>query len=167
MLSPHQNQYYSSPQVIKSLEAKYKARRTLSERVADWTVYHFGSTAFLLTNILFFCFWILINIGALPFIEPFDPFPFILLTTTVSLEAIILSVSVLISQNRAAKIDDLREEVDLQVDTIAESELTKLIKLTTLLLEKHGIDVSGDKELGQMLKPINENKIEKSLEKQI
>jgi len=89
------------------------------------------------------------------------------LTTIVSLEAIILSIFVLISQNRGSKIDDLREEIDLQVDIITESEVTKLLLLVVRLLQKNGVDISSDKELEEMLKPINEAKIEKSLEKQV
>lgn len=161
------NSYFTSRHVIRSLKAKYKARRSLPEKIADWMTSHFGTTNFLLINVLFFVFWLLINTGNFTFIQPFDPFPFILLTTIVSLEAIILSIFVLISQNRASKIDDLREEIDLQIDIITESEVTKLMRLVTLLLQKNGIDVSNDKELEEMSKPINEAKIEKSLEKQI
>ena len=158
---------FTSRHAIRSLKAKYKARRSLPEKIADWMTANFGNTKFLFVNVLFFSIWLIINIGVIELIEPFDPYPFGLLTTIVSLEAIILSIFVLISQNRAAKIDDLREEIDLQVDIITESELTKLIKLTILLLQKNGIDVSNDEELKEMLKPFNENKIEKSLEKQV
>lgn len=161
------NSYFTSQHVIRSLKAKYKTRRTPSEKIADWMTSNFGTTSFLLINALFFITWLLINTGFHSSLKPFDPFPFVLLTTVVSLEAIILSIFVLISQNRAAKIDDLREEIDLQVDIITESELTKLMKLNVLLLKKSGINVSSDKELAEMLKPLNEVKIEKSLEKQV
>lgn len=167
MSEDHQYIPQTSRHVIKSLKAKYKARRTLSEKVADWMTSAFGSMTFLFINALWFTIWVFINIGAIPSIRPFDPYPFGFLTMVVSLEAIILSTFVLVSQNRAAKIDDLREEIDLQVDMITESELTKLMKLNTLLLQKSGIDVSQDKELEEMLKPLNQHKIEKSLEKQV
>ena len=159
--------HFTSRHVIKSLKAKYKARRSLFEKISDWMTHHFGTPTFFLINGVFFVLWLLINTGNIPFIEPFDPYPFILLTTTVSIEAIILTIFVLISQNREAKIDDLREEIDLQIDIITESEVTKLMKLMILLLQKNGVDVSDDKEIEQMLKPINENKIERTLEKQV
>ena len=158
---------FTSRHVIRSLKAKYKARRRPAEKIADWLTFHFGSTTFLFFNVVFFIFWLFINTGNFPFIQPFDPYPFGLLTTIVSLEAIVLSIFVLISQNRASKIDDLREEIDLQIDSITESEVTKLMKLVTLYLQKNGVDLSQDKELEEMLKPINESKIEKSLEKQV
>lgn len=158
---------YTSRHAIRSLKAKFKARRTTPEKIADWMTKHFGTTTFLFINLIIFVLWLLINSELIFLLKPFDPYPFILLTTMVSLEAIILSIFVLISQNRAAKIDDLREEIDLQIDIITESEITKLLGLTALLLQKNGIDVSKDKELKQMLEPINEEKIERSLERQI
>src|SRR3990172_11628209 len=167
MPTPNRAQPTTSRHVIKSLKARYKARRSLSEKIADWMTGHFGTTNFLFINLLFFIIWLLINIGVIPFLDSFDPYPFGLLTTIVSLEAIVLSIFVLISQNRAAKIDDLREEIDLQVDMITESELTKVMKLVALHLQKDGVDLSKDKELEEMLIHLNENKIEKSLEKQV
>ena len=107
------------------------------------------------------------NTGFIYFIQPFDPFPFGLLTMIVSLEAIFLAIIVLISQNRAAKIDDLRAETDLQINTITEEEITKVMELQVLLLKKNGIDVSHDPELMQMLEPTDLDRIEKSLEEQI
>ncbi len=158
---------FTSTHVIRSLKAKYKTKRSSAEKIADWMTFTFGSMGFLFLNMFLFIFWVLLNIELINFIKPFDPFPFGLLTMIVSLEAIFLSIFVLISQNRAAKIDDLREEVDLQVDIITESELTKVMKLVTLLLQKNGVDVSKDKELELMFKPLDESKIEKSLEKQV
>lgn len=157
----------SSRRIIRSLKAKADAKRTNPEIIADWATARLGSIYFLLANGVWFLVWISINIGVIPGVKPFDPYPFGLLTTTVSLEAIILAILVLISQNRASQIDDLREEIDLQVDIIAEQELTKLMKMTKMLMEKNGIDVSGDQELEAMLKPANVDKIEKILEKQV
>lgn len=159
--------YHTSRRIIKSLKAKADAKRTPAEIIADWMMKRLGSISFLVFNIIWFMSWIVINTGQIPAIAPFDPYPFGLLTTTVSLEAIILAIFVLISQNRAEQVDDLREEVDLQVDIIAERELTKLIKMTEILMEKNGIDVSQDAELQEMIKPTNLENIEKSLEKQL
>ncbi len=85
----------------------------------------------------------------------------------VSLEAIILAIFVLISQNRTTKIDDLREETHLQLNLISEREITKIIKMIALLLEKQGIDISQDPELKKMIRPLSEEDIQKRLEKEI
>lgn len=153
--------------ILRSIKAKADARRTQTEKIADWMTLRFGSITFLSLNVLLFVAWILINTNQIKVISPFDPFPFSLLTTFVSLEAIILAIFVLISQNRNVKIDDLREEIHLQINLISEKEITKIMKITTLLLEKNGIDLSEDPELKKMLKPISEEEIEKRLEKEI
>ncbi|MBP9694885.1 MAG: DUF1003 domain-containing protein [Candidatus Magasanikbacteria bacterium] len=152
---------------IHSVQKKHDAMRTWSERLADAITNLFGSIIFFLINLILFSLWILINTGLLPLIEPFDPYPFGLLTTMVSLEAIFLSIFVLLSQKRSAKIDALREEVDLQIDIITEQELTKIMHLLVKLLEKNGIDTSKDTELQEMLKQLNTSKIERVLEQQI
>ena len=153
--------------IFRSIKAKADAKRTTTERVADWMTSRFGGMTFLSLNILVFVFWILINTNQIEGISPFDPFPFSLLTTIVSLEAIILAIFVLISQNRNSKIDDLREETHLQINLIAEKEITKVMKMIAILLEKQGLDLSQDPELKKLLRPISEEEIEKRLEKEI
>ena len=153
--------------VFRSIKAKADAKRTTTEKVADWMTSSFGTVTFLVINILFFGVWLLINTGYLGGIDGFDVFPFSLLTTIVSLEAIILAIFVLISQNRSMKVDDLREEIHLQINLIAEKEITKVMKMVALLLEKQGIDIAQDPELQRLLKPISEEELQKKLEKEI
>jgi|SRR3989344_256362 len=153
--------------IFRSFKAKADAKRTMTEKIADWMTAKSGSSGFLLFNAIVFLLWILINTGKIKFIPIFDPFPFNLLTMVVSLEAIILAVFVLITQNRTAKVDDLREETHLQINIISEKEVTKLIKMMALLLERQGIDISQDPELHKMLRPISEEEIERRLEKEI
>ena len=153
--------------VFRSIKAKADAKRTSMEKMADFMTSGFGSNTFLLLNVFLFLAWILINSGQIKYISPFDPFRFNLLTNIVSLEAIILAIFVLISQNRTAKVDDLREETHLQLNLISEREVTKLMKMMALLLERQGIDLSQDPELHKMIRPVSEAEIEKRLEKEI
>ncbi len=152
---------------ILSVKGRADEKRKLSERIADALTLGFGSMAFLVLNVVWFVVWIVINVGLIPGIEPFDPFPFGFLTMVVSLEAIALAIIVLMSQNRAAKIADLREEVDLQVDMMAEQELTKLLQLVTMLAEKQGIDLRHDEELQEMVQPSDHSQIEQALEQEV
>lgn len=153
--------------IFHSMKAKADAKRTTMEKLADYMTSIFGSNIFLLLNIFLFVAWLLINTNKISFLAPFDPFPFNLLTNIVSLEAIILAIFVLISQNRTARIDDLREETHLQLSVISELEVTKIMKMLTLLLEKNGIDLSQDPELHKMIRPVSEEDIERKLEKEI
>jgi uncharacterized membrane protein len=154
-------------EMIKSLKAQQDEKRSFAEKIADVLTSTFGTMGFLILNILWFATWIVINTGLIPNIEPFDPFPFGLLTMIVSLEAIALAIIVLISQNRSAKIADLREEVDLQVDLLTEREITKLLHLVAAIAEKQGIELETDQELQSMLEPAPMSKIEQALEKQV
>jgi uncharacterized membrane protein len=154
-------------QVFRSIKAKANAKRTRLEKMADTMTSNFGSNTFLWFNVVLFIFWILVNTNKIQSIPAFDPFPFNLLTNIVSLEAIILAIFVLISQNRTSKIDDLREETHLQLNLISEREITKIIKMLALLLENEGIDLSQDPELKRMVRPVSEEEIERRLEKEI
>lgn len=157
----------TSRRLIQSMKTRANKQRTVSQKFAERTTRWFGSMAFLIINTVWFVVWIIWNVPLIPGLEPFDPFPFELLTTIVSLEAILLAIFVLISQNRAERVADLRQEADLQIDILTEDELTKMMRLLILLLEKHGIDTSADAELQAMLLPTNLEKLERTLEAQI
>ena len=65
-----------------------------------------------------------VNVDAIREINSFDPFPFPFLTMTESLEAIVLALFVLASQNRLALQPDKRSHLDLQIDLLAERGMT-------------------------------------------
>lgn len=150
--------------IIKSLRTQENEKRRPTEKLADWLTETFGSVAFVVFHVIWFGLWILANMGYIPGVAVFDPYPYGLLTMVVSLEAIFLSTFVLISQNRAAKVDVLRDEIDLHVDTITEQEISKLMKMVALLMKKEGIHV--DKEASEMMKPTDLSKVQKIFEKE-
>ncbi len=152
---------------VTGFAAEMAKGRTPGQRVADWLTKFFGSIWFFAFNFLIFLVWILANINTIPSFHPFDPFPFGLLTMIVSLEAIFLSIFVLISQNRESQINDLREEVDLQVNMIAEEEITKVLALIARLYDHFKIPVEEDPELKTMMKPLNTKEIEERLREQL
>ncbi|MDO8560603.1 MAG: DUF1003 domain-containing protein [bacterium] len=154
-------------EVIESIEARLGARRTFGERFADVLVKLSGNFSFAILHILAFAAWIIINLGFVPDVPAFDPYPFNLLTMTVSLEAIFLSIFVLISQNRETKTSDLRQEVDLQVNMIAEREITKLIHLVAYLMKHLNVPYEKDPELKHMMKPLDTEEIRSELERQL
>jgi len=150
-----------------SFESKIQKTRTLVERFSDGINNTVGSFPFFIINLLIFTAWFAINTGQIPNIPPFDPYPFNFLTMTVSLEAIFLSIFVLMSQNRQASIDSLRDEIHLQIDLIAEKEITKALKLIAEIHQKTVGETESDKQLQQMLQAINTNQIESNLEKEL
>jgi uncharacterized membrane protein len=110
----------------RNVNEEMEDRRTRVQKVADWIAEFSGSVAFLLIHVVIFAVWILLNVPAVPGAPLFDPFPFGLLTMVVSLEAIILSVFVLLSQNRQAAKDRIRSDVEYGVNLKAELEVAHL-----------------------------------------
>jgi uncharacterized membrane protein len=151
---------------FKSFEAKSLKSRNMSSLVADDLTNFCSTPFFLYLNIVFFIVWIAVNSGYIPFVHVFDPFPFGLLTMAVSLEAIMLSIFVLVSQNRTAKIDTIREEVHLQINLRAEEEITKILQMLHDVQHKLGID-KKDPELHDMLERTDAGYIERSIIAQI
>jgi CRP/FNR family transcriptional regulator, cyclic AMP receptor protein len=96
------------------------------ERLSDFLTSIAGSIRFVYFNFLWFASWIILNTRIIPGLEPFDPFPFGLLTMIVSLEAIFLSLFVLISQNRQAARDKVRNDIEYDVNIKAELEIKDL-----------------------------------------
>lgn len=154
-------------QIIQSFKKSAKEKRTPLEKFADSMTKFSGSVWFLIANIAWFVVWIVLNSNVFENIEPFDPFPFGLLTMIVSLEAIVLSTIVLISQNRETRVNDLRSEIDARIDIVSEEKITKVLELLTILMKKNDIDLSKDELLIKMLEVENKELIEKQLEEQI
>ena len=112
----------ASRNVVREVED----RRTRVEKAADWIAEFSGSIAFLNIHIVIFAVWILLNTSWMPGMPMFDSFPFGLLTMVVSLEAIILSVFVLLSQSRQAAKERVRSDVEYEVNLKAELEVAHL-----------------------------------------
>jgi uncharacterized membrane protein len=105
-------------------------RRTTVMKIADWISEFSGSLPFLFIHCAIFFLWIVVNVGPLAhtLVGGWDPFPFGLLTMAVSLEAIILSVFVLLSQNRQVVRDRVRNDIEYDVNLKAELEVSELHK---------------------------------------
>ena len=153
-------------QAFRAVKARQAAEDTWVERLAGRVSDLAGSTSFLFLHIVWFAAWIIWNAGLLP-LRPFDPYPFGLLTMVVSLEAIFLSLFILMSQKRESSIGELREETTLAVEFRMEAEVTKLLQLVAGLYTRLGYQIGEDKELQEMLRPLDARQIEKDLMEQL
>ncbi len=113
----------------KDVAKEFEKRSKWHHKLSDIITAIFGSMTFVVIHIIWFTFWILANMGKIPGVPVFDPFPFGLLTMVVSLEAIILATFILVSQNRAGERAELRSEFDYQVDLKAEKHLAEILEL--------------------------------------
>ena len=108
----------------RNVNEEMEDKRTAIQKSADWIADFSGSIPFLMLHIVFFAVWIGLNV--IPGLTAFDPFPFGLLTMAVSLEAIVLSVFVLLSQNRQAAKERIRADIEYDVNLKAELEVAHL-----------------------------------------
>lgn len=147
--------------------AEMNRKRTTSERIADFLTDSFGTIAFFTLNAALFLAWIVVNSNVIPGFTPFDPYPYGMLTMVVSLEAIFLSIIVLISQNRAAKIADLREELDFQVNVAAEQEITQILKMLERVERKLLVREKDPVELSRMEEGLDLADLEKDIDNEL
>lgn len=154
-------------EITEELHAQLKFKHKWSDKVANFLTCRFGTVSFLFLNFLFFAVWIVVNEPWFDstLIPPFDPFPFGLLTMIVSLEAIFLSIVVLISQNRQSKTSDIRQRVEFELDVRSEEETTKILQMLDELHMHLGIKKKHDDDLVRMERPTDLGKIQRRVER--
>ena len=133
-------------EAIARLEKKSAQRHTLGERIAEMVTRVAGGVVFIVIHVVWFIVWISANMGIVPGVTPWDPFPFSFLTLVVSLEAIFLSLLVLMTQNRLTRDADKRAQLDLQINMLAEQESTATLRMLEKICEHLGIDFEVEEE---------------------
>jgi len=147
------------------LERRARQERTSADWLSDAVTRVTGNGVFAAANASFFLLWIIVNTVGVGSLAPFDPFPFSLLTLVVSLEAILLAIFVLMAQNRMTRAADKRAHLDLQVDLLAEQELTAILRMLRAICVKLQVDVQiADETMRQLSKETDVQKLAKALD---
>ncbi len=134
------------------------------ERLVDRVTQLAGSIPFIVAHLLWFGGWLLLNRGA----GRFDPFPYSLLNVLVSLEAIVLTSFVLMTQNRMTHQTDRRAHLDLQVNLLAEQELTAILQMLYALCQKAGTCARvNDARVDQLLRETDIVQLAVALDKEL
>jgi uncharacterized membrane protein len=152
--------------VFRAIKAQHSGEQTRMQVAANWLTSLASSTGFFMFHVIGFAVWLLWNSPFTP-LPKFDPFPFGLLTMIVSLEAIFLSIFVLMTQGRESRIGELREELTLQVNLRIEEEVTKTLHLVAGLYTRLGHTLGNDPDLKQMLQPLDPAQMEREVNEQI
>ena len=132
---------------VLRLEAAALRHRTAADQIADAIAAFTGTVGFVLLHLVWFVLWMIINLGFVSIVRPFDPYPFQLLAMVVSIEAVLLSTFVLIKQNRMSYLSDRRAHLDLQINLLAEREITRLLQVTERIAAKLGAQPDSNEEL--------------------
>ena len=122
-------------------------KRSVADRISDGIANFVGSIAFVAIHLVWFGVWVGLNAG----LWKFDPYPFALLCMLVSLEGVLLSTFVLIKQNRMSQRADHRSHLDLQINLLAEKEVTKVLQLQRLICRQLDIkEAEADQEVAEL-----------------
>jgi uncharacterized membrane protein len=131
-------------------EQEFMARRTPSERLGDAIAGFVGSLSFVAIHLCIFAFWISANTLHLG-VPHFDPFPFSLLGTCVSLEALLIASFILMRQARLARRADERDHLVLQILLLTEKEITAVIRMNREMAAKQGLSgIARDREIREL-----------------
>jgi uncharacterized membrane protein len=146
------------------LKSSLNFTRTKTDKLAVFIINILGSLTFLLICVLIFGAWICWNTHIIPGVKAFDPFPFSTLEMSVSIFAIILSISVLINQNRQGRIEKIKQQVEFEINVRAENEITKVLQMLHEIHIKLGLNTKDDQELEKMKRETNINQIHQSVD---
>jgi len=132
-------------------DAQISGVQLLIERISGF----FGSPAYFAFAVAFIVIWMLVNgWGAHAGWHHVDAPPFPWLQGFVSSNALLLTVAVLIRQNRMAQVAEHRSHLDLQINLLSEQKVTKILQIVDeLQRELTALRGRPDSEVAEMTKP--------------
>ncbi|WP_294191203.1 DUF1003 domain-containing protein [uncultured Sphingomonas sp.] len=148
---------------MRERRAREEATAPWSERVSDRVTAFAGSMTFVAIHAVAYGAWIAVNVGVVPGVRAFDP-SFVMLAMEASVEAIFLSTFVLISQNRMMGTAAKQADLDLQINLLAEHELTRLIGLVDRMARHMGLDPDAHGELDEIKQDVSPEAVLDGLE---
>jgi len=123
---------------IARIEREHVETLTTGARISLAVTSIAGTFAFAAGHVAAFLLWMIWNSFA-PAAWRFDPYPYGLLTMFVSMEGVILAVFVLITQNRMSLQSDRRDHLDMQIDLLAEQEMTMVLRILSRISDRLGV----------------------------
>jgi uncharacterized membrane protein len=134
-------------QTIAQLDQEALHEQSTSDRISAAISRFVGSLTFVAAHVIWFSGWALWNVGLIPGLEPFDPYPFGLLTMLMSMEAVLVATFVLITQNWMNQMADRRAHLDLQVNILAEQEMTLVLRMLRSISQKVGVEAEPEEKV--------------------
>lgn len=117
------------------VDKQEEAKLTFGDKVADKVSEKAGSWGFIFGFTLFLVFWVILNTVIMIDGQEIDPYPFILLNLVLSCIAALQAPIIMMSQNRQAAKDSLRNQNDYRIDLKSEIILEELHDKMELILK--------------------------------
>ena len=138
-------------ETIAKVEQQLAGRRTRKDRIGDAIARFFGTLRFIAAHAIFFTSWFALNLGLVPGVQPFDPYPFPFLGLIVGIEFIFLTTFVLMNQNLQSRREAQWAHLNLQLEMLAEHEVTKNMQMLHLICKHLGLgEPTGDHEVKEL-----------------
>ena len=150
---------------IADLEERALHQRGTADRLSDAISRAMGSGPFALLHIVGFSAWLVLEHEAGAWHRAVRSVPLQFFDAGGELEAFFLAVFVLMSQNRMTRQAEKRAHLNLQVDMLAEQELTAILRMVQGLCKKHGVEVvMHDDKLEELVKETDVQSVAAALE---
>lgn len=115
---------------IAEYYARHEEKVTAAQAFIEKMSVFLGSPGYVAANVVFIVCWIILNLAAPELgIDQFDEPPFFWLQGFVSLNAFVISTTVLIRQNRMSKLAEHNAHLDLQISLLSEEKTSKIIAM--------------------------------------
>ena len=145
-----------------------EAQVTTAQKLVEKVSLFLGSPSYFAVNILFIVCWLAWNSLAPVFdLNQVDEPPFYWLQGFVSLNAFIISTTVLIRQNRMSKLAERNAHLDLQISLLSDEKTSKLIAmLEEIRRESPNLMNKPDREAEELAKPADAPSVLSAIERQ-
>ena len=108
------------------VDKQEESKMTFGDRISDKVSEVCGSWGFIILFVIFLSFWVILNVVILSESDAIDPYPFILLNLLLSTISALQAPIIMMSQNRQAAKDSLRNQNDYRTDLKSELILETL-----------------------------------------
>ncbi len=141
-------------ELITQVEHQLHRDRSGIERFGDRIARYFGSFAFICAHSVFIAAWVLLNVGMIPALPAFDPYPFSFLALVVAVEFIFLTTFVLMNQAHQMRRTEQWAMLTLQMCLLSEQEQTRSLELLRLVCLELGLQKPAlDPENRELARP--------------
>ncbi|GAB3402010.1 DUF1003 domain-containing protein [Massilia agilis] len=153
---------------IAEFYARHEERLSLPQAIVERISLFFGSPGYVAGSVVFVVCWIVANLVAPKYGGPqIDEPPFFWLQGIITLNAFIISTTVLIRQHRMSKLAEHHAHLDLQVNLLAEEKSSKIIAmLEELRRDLPTVRNKTDHEAEEMARPADPKAVLSAIERE-
>jgi uncharacterized membrane protein len=150
-------------ELIARHEQEFLARRTPAEKFGDAVTVFAGSLQFVAGELATIALWLIFNVAG-PKPWRFDPYPFPLLGTLVSVEALVLASLILARQLRMSRRGEERDHLMLQILLLTEKEVTAVLDLEREIARRIGLTKAAEsQEMQELSQPTSVDEVAQTI----